>query len=280
MRKWYHQLDPSVECVLAAMLLRSWIRAIFSPAWLILLISDQWRKKLQVVPFHTYVWDVNCVHVMGRLSFSLLSMSLWSNIGSPLTVNSPRSLTAVTEALRISFQIFFSLSLRLSQDSSQFLHYWYVDQVLDLVWIIKKWTVAFEITIAVKIQNFLFSHYWVIGLNIICQIKLSQIGICLHCFYTTLEFFYNLNGLKKWWFTQGLKHAGNTIVQGWDQVRSDLELASVVSWKPEFWLLFCIHSSATISVLFSQSPGTANGVIKGFMKRPLQTFTVPWAKWS
>ena len=93
-------------------------------------------KKLQVVPFHTYVWDMNCVHVTGRLSFSLLSMS---NLGSPLTVKSPRSLAAVIEALRISFQIFlFSLSLRLSQDSSQFLHYWYVDQILDLVWIFKK----------------------------------------------------------------------------------------------------------------------------------------------
>lgn len=32
MRKWYHQLEPSVECVLAAMLLRSWIRAIFFPS--------------------------------------------------------------------------------------------------------------------------------------------------------------------------------------------------------------------------------------------------------
>lgn len=190
---------------------------------------------------------MNCVHVTGRLSFSLLSMS---NLGSPLTVKSPRSSAAVTEALRISFQIFlFSLSLWLSQDSSQFLHYWYVDQILDLVWIFKKWTVAFDITIAVKIQNFLFSHYWETGLNIICQIKLSQIAICLHCFYT-LEFFYNLNGLKKWWFTQALKHTGSTIVQGWDQVRSDLELAPVVPWKPEFWLLFSTHTSATISAPF------------------------------
>lgn len=49
----------------------------------------------------------------------------------------------------------------------------------------------------VKVQDFLFSDYREIGLNLICQIKISLIGICFYCFYVTLKFFYNHSDLKK-----------------------------------------------------------------------------------
>ena len=80
--------------------------------------------------------------------------------------------------------------------------------------------------------------------------SLSPCGNPVEWYYYSAQFACKETGAPKCWFTQGLKHTGSTIVQGWNQVRSDLELVPVVPWKPEFWLLFSTHTSATISAPF------------------------------